>query len=313
MDDVILHATPGNPLPENYTAGYFTGHRNKKLRYAVFRCQQSVAKGTIVLLHGRNECIEKYYETIINLTSMGFWVATFDMRGQGGSDRLIKNPDAGHVHRFRDYEQDVSLFMEQIVLPDTRLPFYMVAHSTGALIALSMAPNLSNRIERMALCSPFIQLSGQSMPSPAVFTIAATLSLIGLGRMRLGKDQRERNFIGNPLTSDELRFARNLTLMQKMPELFIGSPTARWVYETMKAASRVTKQEHLTHIHVPTLLLAPVLDPITPYGAQEELSRNFRAAQLIPVTGARHELLHERDIFRSQALAAIEAFFSPEE
>lgn len=313
MDDVILHATPGNPLPENFTAGYFTGHRNKKLRYAVFRSPHSVAKGTIVLLQGRNECIEKYYETIINMTAMGFWVATFDLRGQGGSDRLVKNPEAGHVQRFRDYEQDVSLFMEQIVLPDTRLPFYLVAHSTGALVALSMAPNLANRIERMALCSPFIQLAGQALPRPAVFAIAATLSLIGLGRMRLGKDQRERSFIGNPLTSDEIRFARNLALMQTRPELFIGSPTARWLYETLKTASRITKQEHLTNIHVPTLLLAPVLDPITPFGAQEELSRNFRAAQLIPVTGARHELLHERDIFRSQALAAIEAFFAPEE
>lgn len=44
--------------------------------------------------------------------------------------------------------------MEHVVLPDTRLPFYLVAHSTGALIALSAAPRLTGRIERMVLSAP---------------------------------------------------------------------------------------------------------------------------------------------------------------
>lgn len=312
MNEAILHATAGNPVPENHTAGFFTGHRNKQLRYAIFRSSQSIARGTIVLLHGRNECIEKYFETIRDMTAMGFWVATFDTRGQGGSERLLKKRDAGHVRRFADYEKDVALFLEQIVLPDTRLPFFLVAHSTGALVALSMAPHLANRIDRMALCSPFITLSGQSLPKPAIHAIAATLSMLGLGFIKLGKDQRERLFIDNPLTSDEIRFSRNATLIARHPELFIGAPTARWLWEVLKAMKRVIRQEHLTKIHVPTLLLAPVLDIITPYAAQEELSRNFRAAQLIPVTGARHEILHERDIFRQQAMAAIDAFFAPD-
>jgi lysophospholipase len=312
MEDSILNATAGNPVPENHTAGYFEGYRGKKLRYAIFRAPQSIAKGTVVLLHGRNECIEKYYETIRDITAMGFWVATFDLRGQGRSERLHKKTHAGHVRRFTDYERDVSLFLEQIVLPDARLPFYLLAHSTGALVALSMAPDLANRIDRMALCSPFIALGGQALPKPAIRLIASTLSLIGLGNLQLGKDQRERVFEDNPLTSDHLRFFRNLTLMTQHPELFIGAPTARWLHETLKAIDHVTKQSHLTQIFIPTLLLAPVLDVITPYAAQEELSRNFRAAQLIPVTGARHELLLERDIFRNQALASIRAFFDPQ-
>jgi lysophospholipase len=41
----------------------------------------------------------------------------------------------------------------------------MVAHSMGALVALSMAPQLSNRIERMVLLAPFIELSNQKLPN----------------------------------------------------------------------------------------------------------------------------------------------------
>lgn len=312
MTEATLYATTDNPVPENHIVGTFNGHKNKKLRYAIFKSERSVARGTIVLLHGRNEAIEKYFETINDLTAKGFWVATFDLRGQGGSERLRKKADAGYVRRFSDYQKDISLFLEQVVLPDTRLPFFLLAHSTGALAALSMAEQLSNRIERMVLCSPFIALGGQSISPRWIRVIATSLTCLGLGGLQLGRDQRERRFEGNPLTSDEARFQRNVALINERPELFIGAPTARWLYEVLKVMPRAVRQDHLTNVTIPTLLLAGMRDALTPYAAQERLSRNFRAAQLIPITGARHELFHERDVFRAQALAAVDAFFAPE-
>jgi len=307
MDDV-LHLTTGNPAPANYTAGYFTGHRGAKLRYGLFRSDQSPAVGTVVLMQGRNEFIEKYFETIRDLNAMGLWVATFDLRGQGGSERLTKNPRKGHVRRFSDYERDLEIFLEHIVLPDARLPFFLVGHSTGALIALSAAPRLSNRVHRMALTAPYVALTGQGVPAGAIRTIAGLTSWTGLGRTRLGKDQSRRPFEGNPLTSDLDRFGRNAQIISAYPELTVGAPTARWLHETFKAMRRVSNQAHLTQITIPTLILAPVLDGIVPYRAQEELSRNFRAAQLVTINGARHEVFHDRDIYRAQGLAAIQAF-----
>ena len=44
-------------------------------------------KGTVVVLQGRTESIEKYFETVRDLRARGFAVATFDWRGQGLSDR----------------------------------------------------------------------------------------------------------------------------------------------------------------------------------------------------------------------------------
>ena len=81
MPDPILFATPDNPVPDNHVAGYFEGRDGRKLRYAIFKSGAPVAKGTVVLLHGRNEFIEKYFETIRHFTDLGFWVATFDWRG----------------------------------------------------------------------------------------------------------------------------------------------------------------------------------------------------------------------------------------
>jgi lysophospholipase len=65
---------------------------------------------------------------------------------------------------------------------------------------------------------------------------------------------------------------------------------------------------HLFSITIPTVVIAPTRDGVVPYIAQERLSRYFRAGQLVPVNGARHEIFQERDVYRSAALAAFHAF-----
>jgi len=306
--DPILHATPGNPIPGTPLTGFFKGHRGVKLRYAVFRSDAAVAKGTVVLLHGRNEAIEKYFETIRELNARGLWVATFDFRGQGGSQRLLKNPRKGHVHRFSDYVRDLELFIEQIVLPDTRLPFFLLAHSTGGLISLLAAPRLANRIDRMVLMAPFVGLGGQKLSPRNIHRLARLLTFTGLGRVCLTADDPTKPYDDNPLTSDPLRYQRNVEILKAHPELALGPPTARWLYEAQKTIMQVSSPAHLASITVPTVIVAPGNDPIVPFAYQEKLSQYFRAAQLVPVAGSRHELLQERDRYRAQALAAFDAF-----
>ncbi|OQP86276.1 lysophospholipase [Rhizobium rhizosphaerae] len=308
--DAELYPTPGNPLPGKAKVGHFQGADGRRLRYAVFRGEEGPVRGTVVLLHGRNEAIEKYFELIGGFLQRGLWVATFDWRGQGASDRLIERlPRRGHVRRFADYERDLEAFLQQVVLPDTRLPFFLLGHSMGGLVALSQAPKLSGRIDRMVLSAPFVALGGQALNEGRVVALAGTASLLGFGTFPLTRDRGPRPFSANPLTSDPQRFARGEGLAEAHPHLALGPPSARWLYETLSAMRRVRRQEHLTDITIPTLILAPTRDPLVPYAALEALAAQFRASTLIPIVGARHEVLQEADRYRDQALAAIEAFF----
>ena len=91
----------------------------------------------MILLTGRNECIEKYFETIRDLGARGFDGATMDWRGQGGSDRLLATAMRGYVRQLRRLCRATSTCSSsEVVLPDCRGPYYVLAHSTGALIAL---------------------------------------------------------------------------------------------------------------------------------------------------------------------------------
>ncbi|MEM9105483.1 MAG: alpha/beta hydrolase [Pseudomonadota bacterium] len=305
----VIHDTPDNATPDNAMTGYFETRDRKKLRYAIFRSDVTRASGTVVLLQGRNETIEKYYETVRELTAAGLWVATFDWRGQGGSERLLKRSNVGHVRRFSDYENDLETFLENIVLPDARLPFFLVAHSMGGLVALSAAPRLANRVERMVVSAPFVGIVGDKWGVRFSRLMVKTLSRIGLGRVSpAGRKQSNLDFSSNELTSDRERFNRNRAIYDVCPQFILGGPTFRWLSECFRAIKRVQNPDHLASIRIPTLIMAAGADAVVPIKEVERLASHFRACELITIDHGKHELLQEADIYRVQAMAAIKAF-----
>lgn len=307
--DQILFATDGNPLPENFKAGYFEGFDGRKLRYALCRTTGQRAKGTIVLLHGRNECIEKYFETIKAFTDYGFWVATFDWRGQGGSERLLEGQQRGHVARFEHYEEDLKIFLQTIVLPDARIPFFAVGHSTGGLVLLSAAPHLANRLERVVVCAPFLDLTVKGLKKSVTKLFIKSALLFRMGHKIFPRPVQTLEAQLQNLTNDHKRFQRNHEIVTQYPEFAAGPPTFRWIHEATKTMGRISQEAFLERIQIPTLILAGTDDGIVPYHSLETISTRFRAGAILPFFGARHELLHEIDMHREPAIAAIHGFF----
>ena len=305
-----LFQTSGNPIPANAFAGYIVTRDGKRLRYARFAAEGRPLQGTVVIIPGRNECIEKYFETITNLSQRGFGCAILDLRGQGGSDRLVRDPMKGFVSDFMDYASDIEPFFRQVVLPDCRGPYYVLGHSTGSLIALLAAPNLANRVERMVLLSPLLGFSGTSLSLRSVQRLSSTLHAIGLGgyilsgRGQKGPDQ----FAGNVLTSDAARHSRNLAIYREHPELSLGGATATWVRAATAAIDKFHDPEFLYRLKVPFVMIAAGMDRVVDSRAAEAYARQARTGSLTTIDGAQHELLQERDIFREQVFAAFDAF-----
>jgi len=306
----LLFDSPGNPLPENAAAGTFTTRDGKRIRYALFSATGRPMRGTVILLQGRNECIEKYFETIGDLQKAGLGVATFDWRGQGGSERLLRNPRRGYVRRFAHYAADLEQFYRDIVLPDCRLPLFVLAHSTGALVALLAASALVNQVQRMVLCAPLFVISGIPFSMRGIRRLTGLLRSVGAGGMRLGgrRNDSPPAFEGNVLTSDPERFRRNAAIYENHPELSLGSPSIAWVNAACKAAAAVSDSEFLATVNIPTLFIAAGADRVVSTHAVEDCARRMRSASLLAIDGARHEILQEADVYREQMLAATKAF-----
>lgn len=303
-----------NPVPPGARAGHFSTSDGVRLRYALFARRADPARGTIVLVQGRSEFIEKYFETIVDFQKRGFAVATFDLRGQGGSERQIGRADLGFVEHFDDYWTDLSDFHREIVLPDCPPPFYLVGHSTGGLVGLFAATRDRLMFDRVFLSSPMIGLPGLpfSLQTSARLVNAARyfgLSTLPIGR-RAEKKQTEEAFAGNPLTADRTRFVRTVAVLEARPDLEIGFPTLAWVGSALSAMRIANGDAFPRSLKIPVLICAAGNDRVVDSGATEALALRMRAGHHVVIAGARHEMFLETDPIRSQVFAAFDAFIT---
>lgn len=300
-----------NPMPEGAVSGLVSTPDNMELRFARWKTTKSPSKGTIILLHGRSEFIERKYETVGELRERGFDVLSFDWRGQGGSSRILSNKNRGYIDDFNHYVVDLETVIEKVALPDCIGPFYIFAHSTGSLISLLAAPKLGNQIRRMVLASPFLGIGRQPISAPLVKILAGSLSLFGLGEIYMAGNSNpgaNQKFEGNIHTSDPNRFKRNQQLLKDYPELAIGGPTAAWVYAACCAMDEVSDIDFCKSIDIPSLLVMSGNDQVVANTQCEAVARKLRSGKSLTIFGAKHELLQEKDIFREQLLAAFDSF-----
>ncbi|MEZ5871077.1 MAG: alpha/beta hydrolase [Nitratireductor sp.] len=305
-----------NPMPPNPVSGHVETVDGVKLRFARWKTPHAPSKGTVLLLHGRAEYIEKLYETVADLRKAGYDVLTFDWRGQGGSSRLLKDRKRGYVANFDQYVTDLDTILEKVALPDCRAPYFILAHSTGALVAMLAAPKLANRIQRMVLSSPFFGFGRMPIGPGILKWVAGLLSLVGLGGAYMAggpNPDEKRMFTANRLTSDTRRFSRNTGFASQFPDLSVGGPTAGWLLASSKAMETVSDPDFIGSINIPSLLVMAGNDQVVSNRAIEEMGRRLRSGHCVTIDGARHEILQERDVYREQLFAAFRAFIPGED
>ncbi|TSJ60654.1 alpha/beta hydrolase [Starkeya sp. 3C] len=309
--EMDLYSTKDNPVPEGAICGVVTTADGVRLRIARWKPAEGACRGTVCVFSGRTEKIEKYFETVRDLLRRGFAVAVLDWRGQGGSQRLLTNPMKGHVKHFAEYQRDLEAFMTELVLPDMPGPHFALAHSMGASIMLDHARRGGRFFDRMFLVAPMLDLS-LVKHDVAARRLARALSGVGLSRAYVPRARRVRlnelHFDGNRLTSDAVRFARNLTITMEQPHLDVGPPTIGWVKAAYDLMETLADPATARAIRQPLLMVAAGADSIVSTPSIEHLGTRLIAGAHIVIPGARHELLQERDIFREPLLAAFDAF-----
>jgi lysophospholipase len=265
----------------------------------------------VVILQGRAEFIEKYFETVHDLRKRGFAVATFDWRGQGLSDRALSDRKKGHVGSFSEYASDLDAIMKQVVLPDCPPPIYALGHSMGAAIAIRGCHVGNRSFERLVLAAPMIALP----PGPLTRVagpLAGFMRLLGRGSGYVptgnGRALASENFIGNLLTSDPVRFARNAAVLEEAPDLSLGAPTVSWAVAAMRVMKQFAVPSYAGGIRQPILMVAAGRDELVSTPAIEIFGMNLLAGHHLILSGSRHEILQEQDHYRGQFWAAFDAF-----
>ena len=304
-----LASFSGRPIPKGLKAGSIKTADGCNLRYAI--CNEGTGRrGTVCVFHGRRGYIERDYETVKDLTKRGFAVALLDWRGQGRSDRLLKNVRKGHIKSYRQYDADLEAFMKQVVLPDCPPPYYGLAHSTGANVLLR-ALQKSTWFEASVLLAPMLGFRQTKVSMAILVPLIKGLNALGFGRYAFPGDFQSRPFAGNDLTHDENRFMRQVELLGEHPELDLGAPTISWLAASLAANKFLMTLKGSDALRSPVLIVASGDERVVSQEDIYKFSARIGGVPMVVVENAYHEILLERDSMREQFWAAFDSFMEP--
>jgi lysophospholipase len=305
-----------NLVPAGATVEMLRTSDGRSLRAAWWRPTAGAARGTACLMQGRAEFIEKYFETIADLRRRGLAVFCFDWRGQGGSERLLADPRKGFVRRYDDYALDLAAALGRMEVLDLPKPFFGVAHSMGATATLIALARGETRLARCLLSAPFVAIHERRAP-PGAGALALLLTALGGRRSYIpgggGTSIMTKPFKHNFLTSDPARYRRTAAILEAASDLGIGDPTVGWIRASYRAFAEMARLDFGFTFRTPLLFVTAGGDTLVSSRAAEALAQRIKGAGLVSIAHARHEIMMERDIYREQFFAALDAFIPGEQ
>jgi lysophospholipase len=293
-------------------APFFFDSSGARLRGARFTADPAVPpRGTCVLLNGQTEFIEKYFEVIDELRGRGLAVATMDWRGQGGSDRLLKDDSRkGYVQDFAEYDDDLAAFMAQVVAPMTDTRPVALAHSMGGHNLLRYLAKQPNAFAKAVLTAPMVAVSFRGYAAWLVHMVTRIEAWRGNGTGWVwgmeARDPHAMNFANQMVTSDQARFDRVQAILRANPDLRLAGATWSWLGAALRSMAWLKAQA--PHITTPLLVIGAGADRIVVTAETKAFAARLPNARYIEIAGAGHEMLMERDPIRAQWWAAFDAF-----
>lgn len=316
-DNDLRSPAPAN-VPSEAAATYLPADRygwlpasgGALLRYALWHARGD-SRGTVVLLTGRGEFIEKYATEVVGeLVQRGFAVAALDWRGQGLSARPLPEHDAGHIDSFGTYVADLKLFVDTIVAPEAVQPVLALCHSMGGHILLRyLAEHGPGPLAAATIVSPMTGLHRELFLRSMLMLMPEIASmehryLFGTGPFLL----LARDFASNFVTHDERRYRFTEAWFTADKRLSLGGPTVGWARQAARSMSACLAPGYLERISLPILLLTAGQDQIVDPASHGPVAARLGNAQHVTIAEAKHEIMMETDDLRARFWEAFDRF-----
>ena len=280
---------------------HFKSFDKLNIAYKIFKVKN--AKANLVLSSGRTEGMLKYQELIYDFNQAGYSVYILDHRGQGNSERLLKDSQIGHVKKFENYVKDLHQFVEKYVPKDKKR--ILIGHSMGGAIASLYAETYQKDFDGLILSSPMHQplLVGERLNTLACELIEKRKR--DIDRYVVGQGSYDDSIVPfeeNILTHSKLRYEITKIAFDIEPETKIGGPSVRWVGEACRASQKSV--DNASSITISTLLLQAQDDKIVSLQAQDKFCKNMKnLCEKKEIKSAYHELFVEKDEIRDLVLS----------
>ncbi|WP_208351685.1 alpha/beta fold hydrolase [Pseudaestuariivita rosea] len=293
--------------PEGSKAYWLTTQDGLRIRVGHF---PGGDHGTILLFPGRTEYIEKYGLAGQEFAKRGYTTFVVDWRGQGLGARLLKDPNAGHVANFPDYQHDVRAVLkaaEELELPK---PYFLIGHSMGGAIGLR-AVYEGAPVKAAVFTAPMWGIQVTPALRPVAWSVTWLARYVGLGGKYTPSTKPvpyvlSADFDDNTLTRDREMFDHMRDQLNKHPDLCLGGPSMQWLNEALREINRLTARPAPD---IPALCVVGsnerIVDPVRIKKRMED----WQNGEMLVVPDSEHEVMMERPDVRNHVFARTCALF----
>jgi lysophospholipase len=267
-------------------------------------------KGTVLLLPGRTEYIEKYGPAAGELAARGYATLCVDVRGQGLADRLIDDPMKGHIAQFAEYQLDMQALLALARQIGCVEPFFLLAHSMGGAIGLrSLLAGMPLRAA--AFSAPMWGVRVPLLTQPFAPAIARIMMSLGWGHAYAPTTGpvpyvQKAAFTGNTLTRDRANWDAMVAHLVAQPALALGGPTVAWLAAAFAECRDLAR---LPSPDIPCYCALGTNERIVATGPVRRRMAHWPTGHLDIFADAEHEVMMERADARTRFFDAATALF----
>lgn len=239
-------------------------------------------RALICLVHGIGEHSGRYTHVAQFLTSHGFAILTFDLRGHGKS-----GGQRGHAPTFESMMSDIDLLFQEADRRYPDAPRFLYGHSLGGLLVLNYALRRKPKLVGVISTSAGLRSALQEQKIKVGFaklaaSVAPSLSLpTDLDANGLSRDPAVvEAYKSDPLVHDQMTLAMARNTLQAID----------WVFQ------------HAAEFPVPLLMVHGTADPIVYASGSQEFAGLVRGECTLKLwDGLKHETHNEPE--KEQVLA----------
>lgn len=296
--DILINLGDSSFLSDSTVQLIDTGNE-VHLRLAHWQPTNGVeCKGTILIVQGYSEFIEKYEEVISEFRDKGYAVVAYDSRGQGLSTRFLKDFHRGYVDSYSSMINDLQQVYNEVVSSMPR-PHILLAHSMGGNVSMRFLQEKKAVFDHAFLSAPML---AWNEPVGVVNMLASALVFFGKGESyAIGSGPPNSDIkaaISQRLSSDKNRINKVASYCAQESRLWMGGPTWKWVKEASKSILIAVKKENCLKVTTPTTILSPSKDIVISGANHKTLASYNENIECIVFDGAKHEILIEEDEHR---------------
>lgn len=295
--------------PASGTAYWMKTEDDVRVRLSVYRTAVN-PKGTILLMLGRFGYAERYGKVAKKFADRGYTTAVIDWRSQGLSDRIAKDPLAGHINRFSDYQKDVAAMLAALEELDVPKPYNLIGVSMGATIALrSIVDGLE--VSAVSFISPMWGIKMSPIERVAAWPLSWLCQKVGLGHKYVPGESSEIYVLNTPfednnLTHNPAMYEYWFDQARQAPELQIGGPTMSWLYEALAECRNLSR---VGSPPVPCITFCGEMDQLVDNASIKSRMEKWPNGQFQMVRNAKHDVLTETPEVGGDVMGQICSFF----